>query len=275
MSDNPILNIVDLSVIDTLNQHPLINHLSMAIYPHRSLAIVGESGSGKSLLAKAIVGLLPSSLSAQGDIFFHDKRLSDLSAKQWQQMRGRKISLVVQNAMSAFDPLMTIGHQFDETLNTHFSLSAVQRQQRIMASLDKVKLLQVHNLLNSYPHQLSGGQLQRVMIAIALALEPDIIIADEPTTALDAITQFEVMQAFTALIDENKATLIFITHDLGLVKGIADDIAVMKNGEIIEFNNKAALLSAPKHPYTQFLLATRQKLTERFDKIRGNHVIKC
>lgn len=275
MNNNPILNIADLSVIDTLNQNPLINHLSMAVYPHRSLAIVGESGSGKSLLAKAIMGLLPSSLIAQGDIFFHGVLLSEQSPKQWQQMRGRKISLVVQNAMGAFDPLMTIGDQFDETLTIHFSLSSIQRQQRIMASLDKVKLSQVHNLLNSYPHQLSGGQLQRVMIAIALALEPDIIIADEPTTALDAITQFEVMQAFRSLINENKSTLIFITHDLGLVKGIADDIAVMKNGEIIEFNNKEALLSAPQHPYTQFLLATRQKLTSRFDKIRGNHVIKC
>ncbi|WP_392565302.1 ABC transporter ATP-binding protein [Utexia brackfieldae] len=276
MTPKPILEINDLKVTDRLTAQPLIDDLSLSIYPHRVLAIVGESGSGKSLLAKAIMGLLPTSLQADGQIYFQQTALFQQTLKQWQAMRGKRISLIVQNAMAAFDPLMTIGDQFAETLQCHFNLTAAQLKSRINKNLSQVNLLGVHNLVNSYPHQLSGGQLQRVMIAIALALEPDIIIADEPTTALDAITQYDVMQAFKALTQHHQTTLIFITHDLGLVKDIADDIAVMKAGQIVELNDKARLLSSPQQAYTKSLLASRQKLTKRFDQIMGKtDVIKC
>lgn len=274
MPKHPLLHIHDLSIIDNNNQQPLLNKLSLTVHQHRTLAIVGESGSGKSLLSKAIMGLLPSSLTATGKIQFQQQSLLNYNNTQWQQLRGKQINLIVQNAMGAFDPMMTIGAQFIETLACHFSLSHEEQQQRITSALQKTKLDQVHNLLGSHPHQLSGGQLQRVMIAFALALEPTIIIADEPTTSLDAITQYEIIQQLTQLIKQQNMTLIFITHDLSLVKEIADDIAVMKEGELIEYASKEQLFNAPQHPYTRFLLETRRKLTQRFEKIMSKpHVI--
>lgn len=273
MTNTPLLQINDLRIIDSRNQQRLLHNLCLTVHNHRTLAIVGESGSGKSLLAKAIMGLLPEHLTPQGEIFFQEHALHHYHDTQWYKLRGKQINLIVQNAMGAFDPLMTIGAQFRETLNGHLTLSNKALQQKISFALQEVKLDKVHNLLDSYPHQLSGGQLQRVMIAFALALEPAIIIADEPTTALDAITQYEVIQQFKKLIEKQTTTLIFITHDLGLVREIADDIAVMKEGAIIEYGHKEQLLSTPQHPYTQFLLSTRNQLTQRFENIMAKHYV--
>lgn len=274
MPSQPLLQISDLCVTDQISQQYLLHQLNLIVYQHRTLAIVGESGSGKSLLSKAIMGLLPPSLTATGQVLFQQQSLLNYNNTQWQKLRGKQINLIVQNAMGAFDPLMTIGSQFIETLACHFKCSDETQQQRIAVALQKTKLDQVHNLLGSYPHQLSGGQLQRVMMAFALALEPTIIIADEPTTSLDAITQYEIIEQLTQLIKQQNMTLIFITHDLNLVREIADDIAVMKEGEIIEYANKEQLFNAPQHPYTCFLLETRRKLTQRFEKIMSKpHVI--
>lgn len=271
MTDHALLQVKDLHVTDSRNQQKLLRGLSLTVQQHRTLAIVGESGSGKSLLAKAMIGLLPNHLKPCGEIFFKQQALHQYQETQWCQLRGKHISLVVQNAMGAFDPLMTIGTQFRETLNCHLTLSNNALQQKISRALQDVKLDKVHNLLDSYPHQLSGGQLQRVMIAFALALEPAIVIADEPTTALDAITQYEVIQQLKQLIAKQNTTLIFISHDLGLVREIADDIVVMKEGEVIEFASKERLFTKPQHPYTQFLLYSRNQLTSRFEKIMAKH----
>lgn len=267
MISEPLLQINNLQIIDSRNQQKLLNKLCLTIKKNRTLAIVGESGSGKSLLAKSIMGLLPEYLKTSGEIFFKQQALHYYNRTQWCSIRGKQINLIVQNAMGAFDPLMTIGAQFKETLACHLAVSNKVIQQKINLALQDVKLDTVHNLLDSYAHQLSGGQLQRVMIAFALALEPAIIIADEPTTALDAITQYEVIQQFKGLIEKQNTTLIFISHDLGLVREIADDIVVMKEGEIIEYANKEQLFTMPMHAYTQFLLSTRNQLTQRFEKI--------
>lgn len=266
MTNNLLLQINELSVFDR-NRHAVLHRLGLTLRKHRTLAIVGESGSGKSLLAKAMLGLLPPHFNVSGEIFFEQQALHDYDDRQWRKIRGKDIHLMMQNAMGAFDPRMRIGAQFKETLTTHFSLSQRACQQKISSALQEVKLDKVHNLLESYLHQLSGGQLQRVMIAIALALEPLILIADEPTTALDAITQYEVIQEFKRLVEKQQTTLIFISHDLGLVREIADDIAVMKDGTIIEYGSKEQLFTAPQQPYTQFLLNARHQLTQRFANI--------
>lgn len=274
MTNQAILQIRDLTITENKTQQLLLNKLCLTVYQHRTLAIVGESGSGKSLLTKAIIGLLPPSLNANGQVLYKEQSLLDFSQLQWQKLRGKQINLIVQNAMSAFDPIMTIESQFIETLSCHFKLSPAQQQQRIQSALQKTKLEHVHNLLGNYPHQLSGGQLQRVMIAFALALEPTIIIADEPTTSLDAITQYEIIQQFTTLIKRQNMTLIFITHDLNLVREMADDIAVIKEGQLVEYTTKEKLFNTPQHPYTRYLLEARQQLTQRFKKIMDKpHVI--
>ena len=267
MTNSLLLQINNLFITDTHNQQQLLHNLCLIIKQHRTLAIVGESGSGKSLLAKTMIGLLPNHLKTSGEIFFKQQALHHYQDTQWQKLRGKQINLIVQNAMGAFDPLMTIDAQFRETLNCHLKLSSQALQQKINFALQEVKLDKVHNLLDSYPHQLSGGQLQRVMIAFALALEPSIIIADEPTTALDAITQYEVIQQFKRVIEKKNTTLVFISHDLGLIREIADDVAVMKEGKIIEHASKEQLFNSPQHPYTQFLLSSRHQLNQRFEKI--------
>lgn len=270
---NSLLKIENLSIIDTHQQCELVKSISLTLQPHRTLAIVGESGSGKSLFCKALLGLLPENLITQGKITFSQQSIENYTQKQWQQLRGKQISLIVQNAMAAFDPLVTLKAQLIETLQFHCQLSAQHINQRIVQSMQQVNL--PVERLEHYPNQLSGGQLQRFMIALTLALQPTLIIADEPTTALDAITQYDIIEHFKSLSVDKKSTLIFITHDLGLVKDLADDIAVMYNGELIEFADKKTLFHSPKNEYTRFLIDSRIRLSERFMAImRGHHVAR-
>lgn len=264
--ETDLLNIQGLTITDNAGNR-LLHPLSLKVSPYRTLGIVGESGSGKSLLAKAIMGLLPHTLQAEGRIFFRGNNLLTHNKRQWQQTRGKEISLIIQNAMGAFDPLMTLKKQFIETLNYHLALDAEACFQLACQCLESVNIRQPKQKLACLPHQLSGGQLQRMMIAMTLALKPALVIADEPTTALDSITQSDILHQLKSLAKEQQSTLIFISHDLGVVRHLADDIAVMYQGQIVEQQTTALLWQSPQHDYTRFLLDTQRRLSSKFKAI--------
>jgi nickel transport system ATP-binding protein len=175
--------------------------------------------------------------------------------------------MIVQNGMTAFDPSRPIGVHLQETLRTHFGWSRSEAEASLKAAMESVKLRSPLELMGKYPHQLSGGMLQRVMIALALSLQPDVIIADEPTTALDAISQYEVMEQFARLRERIGCSLLFVSHDLGVVKRIADDVVVMKDGAIVEQGSVEAVFTASRHSYTQYLLSSRQTLSRHFQSM--------
>lgn len=264
---NNLLTLNQVSIYDTRNEKKRIDNLSFTLKQGRTLAIVGESGCGKSLISKAIVGLLPSTLTLSGEIFFDEKPLHLYSEQQRRALLGTSLGMIVQNGMSAFDPLIKIGKQVSQTLIYHFSYTKLQAFNATKQALDEVFEHQSLMIMQAFPHQLSGGQLQRVMIAMALALSPRLLIADEPTTALDAPLRREILQLLQRITMSKKTTLIFISHDLGLVSQIADDILVMKDGQLIEFGDKNSVLDTPKQAYTRYLIEARAKLSQRFAQV--------
>lgn len=259
-----LLRLESAQVHDRQTGKVLLHPVSMSIMAGRSLGIVGESGSAKSLLAKTIMGLLPQSLEAAGSLYFDGGHYDLADGAAMRAIRGTGISLVVQDGMSAFDPMMPIGKQFLETLRVHRGESKQACMQAALACFERLHLTPAEGLWRRYPHQLSGGQLQRMLIAMALLLAPQLIIADEPTTALDVLAQREVMQVLRDVVQERACTLVFISHDIGLVRYLADDVAVMQQGRVVELQPVDALWAAPQHPYTQFLLASRERLSSRF-----------
>ncbi|MEB3767716.1 ABC transporter ATP-binding protein [Acinetobacter sp. MD2] len=234
-------------------QQLLLEDLSFQLRVGQTLAFVGESGSGKSLTQLAILGLAAKNLKVTGQIEFQGQNLLQCSEQYLQQVRGKKIALIFQEPMSALNPLHTVLHLVGEC----FFLQGMQRdtvQQRVIALLTEVELADAHHYLNAYPHQLSGGQRQRVMIAVALAQAPDILIADEATTALDAHLQIQVLQQLKRIQQQRNMALILISHDLALLRHFADDVIVMKQGRVIEQGNLEQIFSHPQHRYTQQLL---------------------
>ncbi|QIM67930.1 ATP-binding cassette domain-containing protein [Basfia succiniciproducens] len=273
--NKPIIRFDNFSIENPDSDRPLIAPLNLTLPPYRTLALVGESGSGKTLLGRSILGLLPEQLNTTGNIYFQDKKIISVTGnptvdnKQKKneiaalEIRGKAVSFIMQNAINAFDPLFSLQDQFCETLQKHTALSYRQALIKAQQSVSKVKLSSA--LLKRLPSQLSGGQLQRMMLALTFALEPELVIADEPTSALDSLTQFELLPLFKQMAKER--SMIFITHDLALVQELADDIAVLKRGEIVEFRAKSILFSHPQHPYTQYLLAMRAKLNQPFARL--------
>ncbi|WP_226860700.1 ATP-binding cassette domain-containing protein [Dickeya dianthicola] len=199
MTPPALLEINRLAVSDTRNGRVLLSDMTLTLPERGCTAIVGESGGGKSLLCKSLLGLLPPWLRVSGETVFRGRDLQRLSSKEWLTVRGRQMALIMQDTASAFDPLYTVGNHLDETLKRHTALTHAQRRARAQELLGNVGLRDAAELLAKYPHQLSGGMLQRVMIAIALALQPALIIADEPTASLDCITQYEIVQQFIHL----------------------------------------------------------------------------
>lgn len=264
---NTLLTLNAISVKHKSSEKKLIEDISFSVYQGRTLAIVGESGSGKSLLSKVIMGLLPETLQYSGEICFEGKSLEPPPLLQHRALLGTSLGVIVQNGMSAFDPLMTIGKQFSQTLSYHFSLNKKQVEEQVNIALSHVFPMQYQNIIRAYPHQLSGGQLQRVMIAFALVLSPKLLIADEPTTALDASLRRDILQLLQQVIAFQKSTLIFISHDLGLVNEIADDILVMKEGRMVEYGEKSQVLNYPTQDYTRYLIDARTRLSERFQQL--------
>jgi ABC-type microcin C transport system duplicated ATPase subunit YejF len=254
-----LLSIKNLTV--AFNNHQVINHISFKIAVGETFALVGESGSGKSLTALSVLRLLPSTAKLTADsILLQQQELLTLSELGFCKIRGKRISLIFQDPLSSLNPVMTISAQIGEVLQIHFNLSKVQINARVLELLHQVEIPEPKTKLFSYPHQLSGGQRQRVMIAIALAAKPDLLIADEPTTALDVTLQAQILQLLKSIQQQTGMALWLISHDLALVSTIADTVAVMQCGNLVEQAKSQQLFNHPQHVYTQKLLAALPRL---------------
>jgi peptide/nickel transport system ATP-binding protein len=245
-----------------------IKDLSLSVDPGETLCVVGESGSGKSMTALATIGLLPRGVEVlSGSIDLGGVDLLSLSEAEWCDVRGRDVGTVFQEPMTSLNPVMRIEDQIAETFRAHGLLSKAARRQRTIELLDEVNLPHPELIARAYPHELSGGQRQRVMIAMALALEPKLLIADEPTTALDVTTQAQVLKLIDNLRRKKGTAVLFITHDFGVVAEIADRVAVLQNGLLVEQGTADEVLSRPRHPYTRRLLAAVPSLTPPAAKV--------
>lgn len=239
--------------------------LNFTLVENEILCVVGESGSGKSITALAVMGLLPAPhvRVESGDILFNGENLTQVSAERFRRVRGGEISMIFQDPMTALNPVLTVGRQIDEVIRIHATLQRGQRRDRALELIDDVQLPNPDRIINSYPHELSGGQRQRAMIAMALAMEPKILIADEPTTALDVTTQAQILQLIKHLQKGHNTGVLFITHDFGVVADIADRVVVMQHGRIVEINTANEVLNNPRHAYTKSLIRSVPSLTPR------------
>lgn len=267
MSSASILSIHNLCVEinsgnDTIN---LLDNICLEIKRGKTLGIVGESGCGKSMTALAIMRLLPQPICkiTHGEILFNEQNLLSLNTTDMQKIRGKKIAMIFQEPMTALNPVRNIGSQITEVFNLHQpELSKPQVKQRILQLLNEVGIAEPGRRIQQYPHELSGGMRQRVMIAMALACKPDILIADEPTTALDVTIQAQILHLIRKLQQTHQTSVILITHDLGVIAQTCDEVAVMYAGRIIETCPTATLFDAAKHPYTHGLLSAIPRLEQ-------------
>ncbi len=235
---------------------PVVNDISLTLKRGRTLGLVGESGSGKSVTALAIVRLLaPGAKIRAGAIHFQGQDLVPAEEAELRNIRGAKISMVFQEPMTSLNPLHRIEQQVGEILEWHGMASREKRRARVLELLREVGLQNAEQRMDAYPHELSGGQRQRVMIAMALANRPDLLIADEPTTALDVTIQAQILTLLRDLQAKHGMAILFITHDLGIVRRMADDVAVMRQGRIVETGPAGQIFAAPQHAYTKMLLA--------------------
>jgi peptide/nickel transport system ATP-binding protein len=238
-----------------------VDGVSFDLTAGKILCVVGESGSGKSMCAHALMGLLPDTvISEAGEIMFDGQNLLTLDENTWLGLRGRRIAMVFQEPMTALNPLMRIGDQIAEMFEAHDLLSPKERKQKAVSLLREVGLPDPDRTVRAYPHQLSGGQRQRAMIAMALALEPAVLVADEPTTALDVTTQAQILKLIRDLQRRRNMAVMFITHDFGVVADIADRVVVLQHGKVVEQGTADDVLLRPQHPYTRALLAAVPKM---------------
>jgi peptide/nickel transport system ATP-binding protein len=273
MSD-AILTIENLTVAlpSWSDRRNAVNGVSFDIRRNEILCVVGESGSGKSVMSKAILRLLPAPhvRVTDGRILFEGKDILALDEPEMRALRGGRIAMIFQEPMVALNALMKVGRQVDEVLEVHTKLSVAERRARVLELLANVHLPEPERIIDSYPHELSGGQRQRVMIAMALAVEPALIIADEPTTALDVTTQAQILHLIKELQREHGTAVLFITHDFGVVAEIADRVAVMRHGELVELGVTADVLNTPKADYTQTLVDAVPSMTPRIHETGSN-----
>lgn len=240
---------------------PLVHNINLELKPGRVLGLVGESGSGKSVTCLSILQMLDrKTTSVEGSIRLHGRELNGLGNKEIRRIRGKEIAFIMQNPMNAFSPLFTIGDQFVETIRTHTTLTKKQAFELAVTSLNDVNLPDSSELMKRYPFQLSGGMLQRVMIAFAMCMRPSVLIADEPTTALDVTNQLQVLRQLNRIRSEQGTSILLISHDLGVIAEMADDVAVMQHGRIVEKADVYELFDHPQHAYTKELLDARPKL---------------
>lgn len=269
----PLLSVNNLSVgFQTENGiHTAVDQISFTLNRGETLGIVGESGSGKSVTSLSIMRLLSEAGSIQGDILFHDHdravNISALPEKEMQHYRGNRISMIFQEPMTSLNPVFTCGYQVAEAILLHKKCSKKIAKAQTLALFDKVQLPEPERIYAAYPHELSGGQKQRVMIAMAMSCNPDLLIADEPTTALDVTVQKTILELMRSLQERSGTSLIFITHDLGVIAEIADRVLVMYKGKIVEQGSVAQIFQNPQHPYTKGLLACRPPLDKRLKKL--------
>lgn len=270
MKNSPLISIRDLSISfgKGKKRKEVLHNISFDLFEDEILGIVGESGSGKSVTSLSIMGLLPQKhTTLSGEIQYNGHNLLGISEKKFRKIRGSEIAMIFQEPMSALNPSLKCGFQVAEILRLHLGMSAAEARNETLSLFGKVKLPKPINIYNSYPHEISGGQMQRMMIAMAIACKPKLLIADEPTTALDVTVQKEIISLLKTIQQETKMALLFISHDLNLVSEIADRVVVMYKGEIVENATAEQLFSKPTAEYTKALLASRPSLNVRLEKL--------
>lgn len=251
-----LLELQNLNLI--ISNSLILNNISFVLKKNEILGIVGESGSGKSITAFSILNLINSSkIKKSGKIFFENFRIDNLSTKELEKIRGKEISIVFQEPMSSLNPTMKCGKQIEEIVSKHSFLKGTKIKDRVNELLRMVQLSKEANLYNKYPFQLSGGQQQRLMIAIAIACDPKILIADEPTTSLDSVLKHEIIELLKRIQKQTNMSVIFVSHDLSLVSEFTDKTVVLYKGEVVEFGKSSKILANPKHTYTKMLLGSR------------------
>lgn len=274
---NLLLSINDLSILlpEGSDRQYAVEHADLKLHAGETVCVVGESGSGKSLTARAVMGLLPAPhvRVGSGEIMFGGQDITKVSSERLRELRGSEISMIFQEPMTALNPVMSIGDQVDEIFRYHVSLSKKERAEKALKLMEDVNLPDPTRIINAYPHELSGGQRQRAMIAMALALGPKILIADEPTTALDVTTQAQILELIKDMQKRLDTGVLFITHDFGVVADIADRVVVMQEGKIVETGTAKQVLNKPKHAYTQSLIAAIPRLKPRQARKRSQHIV--
>jgi oligopeptide transport system ATP-binding protein len=270
-ASGPLLEVVDLHVEFRTRDNLVhaVNGITYSLAAGETLAILGESGSGKSVSAQAVMGILdsPPAFITNGDIRFRGEDMLAMPEEQRRKIRGRRIAMIFQDALSSLNPVFTVGDQIGEMFRVHMGMSKKDALARAADLMDRVHIPSAKQRVKDYPHQFSGGMRQRVMIAMALSLDPDVVIADEPTTALDVTVQAQIMKLLKELQTEMSMGLILITHDLGVVADVADRIAVMYAGKIVEEADVNSLYARPAHPYTEGLLASIPRVDLKGQKL--------
>ncbi|MEL0225963.1 MAG: ABC transporter ATP-binding protein [Flavobacteriaceae bacterium] len=260
-----LLSIDHLSL--SIGGNSILTDINLRVEPNEIVALVGESGSGKSVTAQAIMGLLPKKQTKinKGQITFNDQNLLELSSTEWEQLRGNELGMIFQEPQSSLNPSMRCGEQIEEVGKQHLfkNLSNKALKEKVLTALAQVQLPHPERIFSAYPHQLSGGQKQRIMIAMALFCSPKLLIADEPTTALDVLVQKDIIELIKSLQDQHQMSVLFISHDLSLVANLADRIAVMQDGKIVEYATTEQLFKHPQNPYTKGLLNARPPKNHR------------
>lgn len=271
-----LLKVEDISVFlkEKNKKRYLIENISFELKEGECLGVLGESGSGKSLTCKSIMGLLDNkTFFTEGSAIYNGKNLLESKSEELRKLRGKEIAMILQNPMTCFDPLYTIGYQITETFTEHTTLSTQEIKKKSIEILERMQLKNPEDILSKFPHQLSGGMLQRIMIGLALAMNPKFIIADEPTTAIDAITQFEIIKEFQKIKENSKVGIIFISHDLGVISEIADYVIVMNKGKIVSQGKKDEIFSQTNDEFTKMLIEKKLAVMNRYKEIiRGE---KC
>jgi peptide/nickel transport system ATP-binding protein len=273
----PVLSVRDLKVTFRTDDGIVnaVDGVSYDLYPNEVLGIVGESGSGKSATSLAVMGLLPAGAKVSGELVFRGQNLLDMPEASRRKLRGGRMAIVFQDALAALNPVFTVGAQVEEAIATHQpAMSSKAKRKLAIDLLDVVGIANPQGRADQYPHELSGGMRQRAMIAMSIANEPDVLIADEPTTALDVTIQAQVLEVLERIQERTSSAIVLITHDLGVIAGVADRVLVMYAGRLVEAGQIDEIFYAPRHPYTLGLLASVPRLdigdrSERLYRIRG------
>lgn len=274
MTDTPLLSVRDLVVQFPTRKGVLtaVDGVSFDIQRGEVLGVVGESGAGKSMTGAAIIGLIePPGRIASGQVLLDGQRIDNLSISQMRRVRGKKVGMVFQDPLTSLNPLYTVAQQLVETIRTHLPLSEKQARDHALALLDEVGIPAAKRRMDDYPHQFSGGMRQRVVIALALAAEPELVIADEPTTALDVSVQAQIIDVLKRLCSERGAAVMLITHDMGVIAETADRVAVMYAGRVAEIGPVRDVVQHAKHPYTQGLMGSIPTLAHASDRLVQIH----
>lgn len=265
----PVFELNNLSVTfkSYHKETELVRGVSFAVKSGECLGILGESGSGKSMSMKAAMGLLEHSFNVKGSASFQGEELIGRSAEELRRLRGGQVGIILQNPMTCFDPLYRIGQQIAETFRAHNAWNADEIHAHSIELLEKMRIRNTEEVLQKYPHQLSGGMLQRIMIGIAMAMKPALLIADEPTTAIDAITQHEILNELLNIKEKHNTAMIFISHDLNAISRIADNIVVLNHGAVVDRGDFKHILHHAQDPYTRLLVEKRADVMRRYTAV--------